>query len=844
MKLLTCHIENFGRLSDLTIDFTDGVNVICKENGWGKSTLGAFLKAMFYGFDSKKGRDAIAGERKLYQPWQGGTYGGEVLFETDGKRFFISRTFGKSERTDTFQLFDGTTNLPDDTYSRNIGEELFGLDRTSFGRSVFIAQSHVFAETTDAINAKLGNLAENTNDINNYETAAGHIKEEMNKLTPDRVTGSIKKRKSEITELSERLRALSAVEDAFQEKKNLLTEKEEEKARVTAERNVLSRQLKEAGEAGKQEALKTQYDQLAYEEKQKKELYRKLRAQFPGGVPKQKELEEALADARTLARYQTTAANFAFTEAEKDAYQNAKRRFEREADSRGPELSDEAADETVESRNIPDEDVARIEQEIDRRKEMLDEAAAIERDLTACERERLTLQNEIEKQEQELAFLKPDKEAERDTGNGSGKLLPAVSFLILGAAAVCASFVDAKWRMPFLVAGIAFLVIGAVAAFSSVQENKKKELLRQQEQTQQRNAYQAKEQDVQQKKRRLAQLLEECASHREEAGHMRQEVMEFLAGYGSRTDAGHEADALFELKSAYQEYLRGKEKENQARAAEARADRLGEKIGQLLQSFEISPEPPYASQISGLLVQAADCRSAYQMWKESKEKLDQFEAEHKKEQWSTPKQDMASVEELNGQIMELDQTLEKIMDTIGTYKMQLDDLQEELDRRDELEAELEDKTACQEKDKKRYETLKLTQQYLQAAKEQFTARYMAPVSNGFAEYYDFLTALDQTEGNEGWMVDANMELKVKEQGQFRETGWLSAGCQDLIGFCMRLALVDAMYQEEKPFLLLDDPFVNLDAAKTAQGNKLIEKLGKTYQVIYFTCHDSRIPESN
>ena len=37
MKLIKCHIENFGKLSDFTYDFTDGCNTVCEGNGWGKA---------------------------------------------------------------------------------------------------------------------------------------------------------------------------------------------------------------------------------------------------------------------------------------------------------------------------------------------------------------------------------------------------------------------------------------------------------------------------------------------------------------------------------------------------------------------------------------------------------------------------------------------------------------------------------------------------------------------------------------------------------------------------------------------------------------------------------------
>ena len=143
----------------------------------------------------------------------------------------------------------------------------------------------------------------------------------------------------------------------------------------------------------------------------------------------------------------------------------------------------------------------------------------------------------------------------------------------------------------------------------------------------------------------------------------------------------------------------------------------------------------------------------------------------------------------------------------------------------------------QERDIRTYNLVSVTHDFLQKAKEQLTARYMEPIAKGFSKYYQMLTGDDRGE----WMIDANINLKVREYGELRETKWLSAGYQDLIGVCMRLALVDAMYTEEKPFLILDDPFVNLDQEKVDCGNQLLLSVSEEYQVIYFTCHDSRSP---
>ena len=55
----------------------------------------------------------------------------------------------------------------------------------------------------------------------------------------------------------------------------------------------------------------------------------------------------------------------------------------------------------------------------------------------------------------------------------------------------------------------------------------------------------------------------------------------------------------------------------------------------------------------------------------------------------------------------------------------------------------------------------------------------------------------------------------------------------------RLALIDNMYAEEKPFLILDDPFVNLDDAHTERALKLVERIAGEYQVLYLVCNSSR-----
>ena len=58
-------------------------------------------------------------------------------------------------------------------------------------------------------------------------------------------------------------------------------------------------------------------------------------------------------------------------------------------------------------------------------------------------------------------------------------------------------------------------------------------------------------------------------------------------------------------------------------------------------------------------------------------------------------------------------------------------------------------------------------------------------------------------------------------------------------FCIRLALVEALFTKETPVLVLDDPLRDFDDVKTEQGKRLIKELSRRYQIVYCTCKEER-----
>ena len=149
---------------------------------------------------------------------------------------------------------------------------------------------------------------------------------------------------------------------------------------------------------------------------------------------------------------------------------------------------------------------------------------------------------------------------------------------------------------------------------------------------------------------------------------------------------------------------------------------------------------------------------------------------------------------------------------------------------------MEEKTEEFARKEKTYQILTQTKKYLEEAKTSFTNRYTEPLLRGFGKYYTGIVSKEASD----YVLDANISMTVEELGKQRKPESLSAGRQDLIGICMRMALIEAMYEEEKPFLMLDDPFVNLDREKTENALQVLNEIGTDYQVLYFTCHDSRV----
>ena len=128
-----------------------------------------------------------------------------------------------------------------------------------------------------------------------------------------------------------------------------------------------------------------------------------------------------------------------------------------------------------------------------------------------------------------------------------------------------------------------------------------------------------------------------------------------------------------------------------------------------------------------------------------------------------------------------------------------------------------------------------TQDYLKQAEENIKKRYIQPRHDSFLCYSDKLEKLR----GEKIQIDTNYNISIREKGETEDYLHLSSGQKALVVLCYRLALLDNIFKNDKPFLVRDDLFRYLDEIHLEEAKKLLKELSQERQVLYFTCHPSR-----
>lgn len=921
MRLWKCHIDNFGKFTDFTVDFAENPCVFKEPNGWGKSTLAAFVKVMFYGFANEKKRgDTLERQRLRYKPWQGGSYGGELEFEAGGKRYLLNRTFGHKESEDTFALYDAVTNLKCDDFTVNIGEELFQINQESFLRTVYIAQNDCYAAATDSINAKIGNLADNLGDMNDYEKVQQVIKDLRNSLTPSRKTGSLKRQKAEIAELRDELRRVEAVEQSVAELEEKLQNCLDERREAQEQRESVSKEWELANREKALEAKRQHYESILGKLEEKRGAVDAELAGLGGSAPEREALQGMQERRRLMVQRESEAAANVLSPGEQAELERMRVRFAQGAPDkaelgRGQKLLAQMAEleRTTAQKRLSGEESSEYERlragfegqapvsEADLEESLrlwglyLDKKGGIGAKRAALSSMKHLAQNAEGQKRQKMQ----ESRARRGSWRAVLWILALLAFAAGGfllragqASAGASALEDGQAFVGTVLPGIVLLCVGAglaVAAAVAGFRGKKSAGL------------DADIVEEQEEPDGILMLEREIAEDEAQMNRARDFVAEFLRGHESEAavfedDDYRVRDALYSLKNDLRRFrqLQAREQDYRNQGYEERLRRLREEAGEILLPYCAAGALPReelqqlfaelerdATAFSALELRDGKYKRAQEAVREQERKLRSFLEAHGQDaadmgdmdeglqkisrslqeyendlreldRLEAERQDFAadfdirrfeqprreggeSVEALKLRMDQLDERSAELWEHIHAYQGQLDERQQELDALQTQQDRLEELERAYDKDYAYYTNLGLVGEYLEKAKESLSARYIGPVLDSFRRNYELLAG----ESGEDFRMDANIHVTRRALGEQRETGAFSLGSQDLVNIVLRVALVEAMYQKEKPFLILDDSFVNLDEARLGTAGTFLRRIAEDYQVIYFTCHESR-----
>ncbi len=973
MKLIRLYIENFGGLHQYSLSFTQGLNTVLEPNGFGKTTLAEFIRAMFYGFP-RAAKKLEKNPRKKYLPWQGGKYGGNLVFEHGGREYRIERTFGETPRTDSFLLTDAATHEKSPDFTENIGVELFGLDADSFERSTYLPQLRETGPlTTTGIQAKLGDLVADTNDINNYDKALEALKKKRSSYVPYKGTsGSVAEANQRISQLQLELDTLEAKRPELADTLAQLEQTRLSLGDTALRLEALGKETRLAAQYSAREALVKQQAALAQSLEDTRARSQALAGKYPQGLPTPSELERGEAAALNLSALEQQAGEapeesqalldalaprFAQGLPTPEALAQGRERIRayREAEAKeknlipGPgEAEQLEALEALFRPGVPEEgELARwdaLARERDaleaRRSAIAPDPGALEalegffgsgvpseETLADCQQKLNRAQRLRQENVRISAQILPEPPAPEAQKNAAPLLA------LLGLLAILAGAVLLALQFPG--AGAALLGVGVLllALFFLIKQKRDRQEL---------------ERKIQAARPSLSALQAQAMAENEQAAASdEQEVLAFTAAYPCT--GGTLSEKLMALRSNRESLLALREKQAQAESlrkdreavtqelqallkpyfgedprfgeniltlrqhrtaylrlleARERRDRDSAALFEILRTLEtpirqlLEPyygplsadafdatlnrlereadaytdarkrveaynrrrtaqeaemagcravlealETKYAltgslshwSQVRQLREDAAGASRLAREAEAAREALEEFRREHSQLLALPQREDLRSLEDLQAEDARLSEALREGEALRASLEQKQRLLTEQLDRIGELEDELSRWKAQRAADLDRSRLLDETIRFLQDAKSALSHSYLGPIQRKFTEYMGLVTG----ESRETLFVSPELEISLERLGEARPLGCFSAGQTDSVLLCMRMALVDALFREAQPFVILDDPFVNLDETHLPQALSLLSQLSETRQILYLTCHSAR-----
>ena len=854
MKLISCYIENFGAITKKEIRFEESITSICEENGFGKTTLASFLEAMFYGMNSDRTNNKEFGMRRHFNPFAGGKFGGNVVFSFGKDHYKIERYFDeKSDTKDSLTVYKNGELYND--FGDKIGEKLFGIDKPSFERTIFIDAREIEIGSTGSINAKLNNFVEGSTDDTNTEKALERLNKVAKEYKKEKSGNDlISKENTYILKLEEKIYNAETIKSNLPKKYETIFNLEEKLKNYRQRLGILQKTALELKDW-------EQYDNLISAAEQAERIASEIKRKYPSGLPSSDELSAARQHFSVKMTLEQQAAK-ALSHEDTETLSLLHKKY----DVRQPtetEIFDISAKidllSQIEAEIHAEENIKQTEYEIALRKKF-ENHAPTDRDMAQID----AAVEEYVQAEKDYAKT-PDYIVEHPDHSSAVYQGSKIKYLLIAVIAAIVAVVGIGVLFVQMIPGIILLALGAICLLATGFNYLNKKVSASVPETVQRiNPEKAAKERIKNDAEFAVQRLlapygysfdnnirylvekfkndvaaynnlirtagekaEALAGKKVDRERLCKELGDYFSIYNftygdfsKRLSAlQNELNLYITLKNTFEELNKQNEGIRVEIAEHERA------IDNFCTKYHFDKR--IMDHIGELEKDVTECGQAARDYDENMKK-----AEHLKKE---KKLDVRPTVPEGDDTENAEERIKNIIDEISALNLEISNDETEAEKLDDLYAEKQQHTELLKKYKHNHALLMWTAELLQKADKCLKDRYISPIKDNFISYAEML----ETALGEKVTMTPNFEIRYERNGIERSEKHLSAGQRSICAFCFRMALIDNMYTEEKPFLILDDPFVNLDQKHMDRVKEMLKKLSDKLQLIYFTCHVSR-----
>lgn len=115
-----------------------------------------------------------------------------------------------------------------------------------------------------------------------------------------------------------------------------------------------------------------------------------------------------------------------------------------------------------------------------------------------------------------------------------------------------------------------------------------------------------------------------------------------------------------------------------------------------------------------------------------------------------------------------------------------------------------------------------------------------PMQNIADLFMHYLDVISSGKVSSAFPEANKLNMSIYSDNRLLDYDKLSEGTKETISLAFRLSVLDHLFPDGGGVIVLDDPFADMDAERTAQSCKLIKESAARHQVIFLTCNEEYI----